>query len=113
VAPGRKIDPGEKFDWSWLARQGVGHWVDPAPLDPSCAEHIPEDQTAAIVEAQTLLRRYGYAVEVNGELDRPTCTVIKAFQLHVRPQRADGNLDRPTFDTLSRLVAARPVPIAS
>ena len=33
VAPGRKIDPGEKFDWAWLAANGVGHWVEPAPPD--------------------------------------------------------------------------------
>ncbi|MEO1494231.1 MAG: N-acetylmuramoyl-L-alanine amidase [Pseudomonadota bacterium] len=31
VAPGRKIDPGEKFDWLRLARQGLAAWpiVDP------------------------------------------------------------------------------------
>ena len=33
VAPGRKIDPGEKFDWPWLYGQGIGHWVPPAPFD--------------------------------------------------------------------------------
>ena len=27
VAPTRKIDPGEKFDWAWLAEAGVGHCV--------------------------------------------------------------------------------------
>jgi N-acetylmuramoyl-L-alanine amidase len=113
VSPGRKIDPGEKFDWAWLALEGVGHWVEPSALDPMCAELIPEDQTAAIVETQTLLRRYGYDVEVSGGLDPRTRTVIKAFQLHFRPARADGNLDRPTFDTLTRLVAALPVPLAS
>jgi len=32
VAPGRKIDPGEKFDWRRLARQGLAAWpiVDPS-----------------------------------------------------------------------------------
>ncbi len=113
VSPGRKVDPGEKFDWAWLATQGVGHWVEPAPLDPACADLIPEEQTAAIVEAQTLLRRYGYDVEVHGELDERTRIVVKAFQLHFRPARVDGNLDRPTFDTLTRLVAALPVPVTS
>lgn len=33
VAPGRKIDPGEKFDWARLARRGLAAWpiIDPAP----------------------------------------------------------------------------------
>ena len=30
VAPGRKIDPGEKFPWRKLAEAGVGHFVAPA-----------------------------------------------------------------------------------
>ena len=30
--PGRKRDPGEKFDWARLARAGIGLWVAPAPL---------------------------------------------------------------------------------
>ena len=30
VAPGRKIDPGEKFPWRALALAGVGHYVRPA-----------------------------------------------------------------------------------
>ena len=46
VAPGRKIDPGEKFDWAWLAREGVGHWVEPAaptdPCEPEVACGIPK-----------------------------------------------------------------------
>ena len=31
VAPGRKIDPGERFDWARLARQGLACWpiIDP------------------------------------------------------------------------------------
>ena len=33
VAPGRKRDPGEKFDWARLAGAGVGHWVEPARVE--------------------------------------------------------------------------------
>ena len=29
IAPGRKRDPGEKFDWERLARAGIGLWVPP------------------------------------------------------------------------------------
>ncbi len=30
VAPGRKIDPGEKFNWLSLAKEGLGLWVRPS-----------------------------------------------------------------------------------
>ena len=29
VAPHRKQDPGAHFDWSLLAKRGVGHWLSP------------------------------------------------------------------------------------
>jgi len=113
VSPGRKIDPGEKFDWCWLAREGVGHWVEPAPLTAACAEPISEADTAAITEAQALLRRYGYDIEVHGGLDERTRIVTRAFQLHFRPARVDGRLDTASLDTLTRLIAALPVPVTS
>ena len=34
VSPGRKIDPGEKFDWARLHKAGIGHWVEPVPVGP-------------------------------------------------------------------------------
>jgi N-acetylmuramoyl-L-alanine amidase len=38
---------------------------------------------------------------------------MRAFQLHFRPERADGVLDHASLDTLSRLIAALPVPVTS
>src|SRR5690606_35988766 len=32
IAPTRKIDPGEKFPWKRLAGEGIGFYVDPAPI---------------------------------------------------------------------------------
>src|SRR5688500_16965070 len=32
VAPSRKRDPGEKFDWARLAGMGVGQWVEPGRI---------------------------------------------------------------------------------
>jgi N-acetylmuramoyl-L-alanine amidase len=113
VAPGRKIDPGEKFNWSWLADQGVGHWVEPAPLDAKCGDLVAECDADLIAQTQSLLRRYGYGVETHGQLDERTGIVIRAFQSHFRPARADGRLDRGTIETLTRLLAALPAPVTS
>ena len=110
VAPGRKIDPGEKLDWAWLAQNGAGHWVEPSEADLGGRSYAVNEEGADIAEAQELLRRYGYNIEVNGRLDQWTIIVLRAFQLHFRPARADGKLDRATLDTLARLVAALPVP---
>lgn len=113
VSPGRKADPGEKFDWAWLAQKGVGHWVAPACAAPGCKVYEPGSEGPEIAEAQSLLRRYGYGVETHGVLDKHTCAVLRAFQQHYRPACVDGRLDEATRDTLTRLVAALPVPALS
>lgn len=105
VAIGRKIDPGEKFPWSTLARHHVGYWVRPSPVqqdDPGPGEGA---RGPVVDEAQQLLAVYGYKIEQNGVLDDATGKVVTAFQRHFRSSRIDGCLDRSTLNTLRRLVA--------
>lgn len=106
VAPGRKIDPGEKFDWAWLATQGVGRWVAPAPLDQDDACDALAASAEDVAAARALLHAYGYKTDLKGAFDLDLKTVLRAFQLHFRPALTDGRLDGSTLDTLSRL--ARP-----
>lgn len=108
IAIGRKIDPGEKFPWARLAREGVGLWVRPSPLREGDEGLETGAKHTLISEAQTLLAAYGYKTPVSGELDAEMAKVIRAFQLHFRPKRCDGRLDRSTLSTLKRLVAALP-----
>ncbi len=105
VAPQRKIDPGEKFDWKGLAEAGVGRWIVPEPVDAGGWSLGPGARSENIAEAQHLLRIYGYHINVTGILDQPTGFVLRAFQLHWRPQHVDSRLDASTLETLRRLVA--------
>lgn len=110
VAPARKIDPGEKFDWAYLAKAGVGHWVEPVSLRP-CGDNVGDSLPGSVVaEVQGLLARYGYGIGITGEMDAATLQVVRAFQLHFRPQKVDGCLDGSTLETLGRLIAALPGP---
>ena len=93
VAPDRKTDPGELFDWERLARAGIGRWPEAQP-----AKSLP------IEEVQRLLHRYGYAVPLTGQADRATKKVIEAFQRHFRPQRIDGRADGETVARLLGLL---------
>jgi len=107
VAPQRKIDPGEKFDWQRLHRAGIGHWVPPRP--PDGASDRAYDQAAAdeqVRACQRLLAIYGYDVAVDGLWTTEARRVIAAFQRHFRPQRVDGVPDRSTIATLEDLIAA-------
>jgi N-acetylmuramoyl-L-alanine amidase len=84
IAPDRKQDPGELFDWEGLAANGVGLW--PARLPPAPAPG----------EAGALLTAIGYRA------DLPLAVLLGAFQRRWRPALVDGQADA---ETLARLAA--------
>ncbi len=105
VAPGRKVDPGEKFDWAMLHRAGVGHWVEPEAI--SGGTFLQEgDGGDAVLALQKMLSMYGYGLALNGVFDRQTRIVVEAFQRHFRQAHVDGVADPSTVATLHRLLTA-------
>lgn len=105
VAPVRKLDPGEKFDWKLLAQAGVGHWVEPAPIGGGRYFCIGE-RGQPIEALQAMFRLYGYNIDVSGTFDEQTKGVVEAFQRHFRQEKIDGVADASTIDTLHRLLQA-------
>jgi N-acetylmuramoyl-L-alanine amidase len=93
VAPARKIDPGELFDWQRLAKAGIGRWPPPAKG--------PND--AASVRAA--LAKIGYEVSAEGARDKLTKKSLSAFQRHFRPAKIDGIADEETCGMLYGLLA--------
>ncbi len=80
VAPARKLDPGEAFDWARLASAGIGLWPPPAETLPRPA---PDAAThAAFLPA---LGRFGYPLD----LAAPD-QLIDAFHRHFRPAGLGG-----------------------
>ena len=112
IAPGRKRDPGEKFDWARLARAGIGLWVEPAPLGDDIGLGAG-DENEEVAELQRQLAAYGYGVELTTTYGRGLEQVVEAFQRHFRPLRIDGRADASTRETLARLLAARAKPATS
>jgi N-acetylmuramoyl-L-alanine amidase len=72
MAPARKSDPGPKFDWRRLARQGLSVW--------------PLAQEADLARFYRYSRRFGYP-------EVPPDMLLRAFRLRFRPW-AKGPLDR-------------------
>jgi N-acetylmuramoyl-L-alanine amidase len=105
VAPGRKRDPGEKFDWQLLARAGIGLWVPPAPLQGD-AGLGPGDEGEAVAALQRGLLEFGYGVEVTTTYGTGLEKVVEAFQRHFRTARIDGRADKSTVATLDLLLEA-------
>ena len=103
IAPTRKQDPGEWFPWGRLAAEGVGLWVEPAPLDDAPGAEADAGEAAAFIGA---LAGYGYGI-TPADPPEVKAAVVAAFQRHFRPARGDGKVDRSSIETLRRLLAAR------
>jgi N-acetylmuramoyl-L-alanine amidase len=82
VAPDRKQDPGEKFDWEGMARNGVGLW----PADGAAIGR--GDVRAALADI-------GYRVDLD------LAVVLRAFQRHWRPEAITGEADDGTRSRLA------------
>jgi N-acetylmuramoyl-L-alanine amidase len=82
IAPERKQDPGELFDWKWLADEGVG-------LFPQSTRHKAQS---------THLYKWGYNPNANPE------AVIAAFQRHYRPTFINGQWDEECGRILAALL---------
>jgi N-acetylmuramoyl-L-alanine amidase len=103
IAPGRKVDPGEKFPWAQLAGKGVGNFVEPSPMAGG-RFLSPGDEGQPVEALQAMLAMYGYECPATGLFDPATLRDVKAFQLHFRPEKVDGIADFSTIDTLHRLL---------
>jgi N-acetylmuramoyl-L-alanine amidase len=106
IAPDRKQDPGELFDWEGLAANGIGFW--PGGVDGSGADR-PE---GGLVRATDLLARIGYPVDSA----RPRLA-LTAFQRRFRQERVDGEADSGTLARLEEVLrlsesAASPASLA-
>jgi len=88
VAPDRKIDPGELFDWERLGAAGIGLW--PKAKEKSGPE--PKGRGGDFAEA---MRRFGYA--------DASPDAIRAFQRHYRSAAVTGIADRETTALLMDL----------
>ncbi len=85
MAPGRKVDPGAKFDWARLARQGL-------------ALPTPEPMASGGSDLGLLLRQAGYTA------GRDDAARLHAFRLRHRPGTA-GPVDETDLGILRALGA--------
>jgi N-acetylmuramoyl-L-alanine amidase len=97
VAPQRKQDPGELFDWARLGQAGIGLW-------PDFGQSASAPETIAALQAA--LGAIGYECPQSGTLDAATGAVITAFQRHFRPSLCDGAADAETRRRIALVAAA-------
>ncbi len=106
VAPGRRQDPGELFDWARLAAVGVGLWPTAKVARGEMGLTLgPGDGGAPVAEVQRALAEFGYGVPTDGAFDATTEQVVAAFQRHFRPRLIDGIVDPETAQRVFQRLA--------
>ena len=120
VAPDRKQDPGELFEWEALAQSGVGLWPEGVP---DLGREGAIRDAAGLRDVRRALANIGYKVAPEGALDPALASVLRAFQRHWRPEAITGQADgersavcspsrgwfgRVSIDGLKRTGVARP-----
>lgn len=88
MAPGRKCDPGPRFDWARLARQGL-----------ALAHHPGQGGSAEPDRFRALARRAGYPEAADRDL-------LSALRHRLRPW-GRGPLSQADIDALAGFVAAQ------
>jgi len=92
MAPGRKCDPGARFDWRRLALAGLAVWPESNP------DAAMEDETDTVASFDAAARAFGYPAA-------ETAALLAAFRLRFRPW-ARGPLDEADA-ALARNLARR------
>lgn len=105
IAPGRKSDPGAAFPWQQLSEAGIGAWYDEktkAKYMARFSQRIPTKH-----EIISKLKTYGYDVE-SARNSYGFKALVRAFQLHFRPDDYSGKMDVETAAILYALVEKYP-----
>lgn len=97
MAPGRKIDPGPRFDWQRLAREGLAVWPNKSSGDPALLN-------ADEVRFAKAMATFGYTATSDVTL------LMKTFRLRFRP-RFEGPLDATDLSMISDLAKRFPVDV--
>ena len=97
VAPGRKIDPGEKFPWARLAQNGYGLWPAPQEMDFQAAQDLILEQGSVL----ELLGGFGYDTRVE------FFVLIQEFHRHFYPEKFKdaARASEPDVATIAKLLS--------
>ena len=102
IAPNRKKDPGEKFQWEFLSKKGIGRWHKLNKKKLIKMRKISIDKNKLLKFKKNLIK-FGYNKELKNNF-KTFKNVIIAFQRRFRPQIIDGKIDVECYEILKSLI---------
>lgn len=104
IAPSRKDDPGEFFNWAELSESGVGvyHNVSSGNDEPLVRYG---DQGEDVTKIQALLAEYGYKINIDGTYGKEMQDVVIALKRHFAPSsELNGDFSARMLKILERII---------
>ena len=95
IAPLRKLDPGEKFPWAYLAKNKIGVWHDYKLHFLKKLRKLKVFSQQDKKQFIKNLKKFGYCISKNNKVY--FFKTVKAFQRHFRKELINGILDRECF----------------
>jgi len=95
IAPERKRDPGEKFPWKELSKQGIGLWHSLSIQSLKKNRKIRLDKVSKKMFFKNL-SKIGYVIKKTKNLRNRKFNnyIVKAFQRRFRQELVNGKLDK-------------------
>lgn len=102
IAPMRKDDPGQYFDWKLLAENGIGIFPDKLLGDKTAFIKFG-DKNQNVLQAKQLLHKFGYNLAVDAEFNQEMADVIVAFKRRFYPNDLSPSLNAEAYDVLVQI----------
>ena len=95
IAPNRKKDPGEKFPWKALSKQGIGLWHSLSIQSLKKNRKIELDKVSKKMFYNNL-SKIGYVIKKteNSKNRKFNNYIVKAFQRRFRQELVNGKIDK-------------------
>ena len=103
IAPSRKDDPGQYFDWKLMAERGVGIWLSRSSSNSEAATLHQGDSGEEVREVKRKLYEFGYKITQDDKFDQEMADIVVAFKRRFYQHDLAPSLDQNTLGILQQL----------
>ena len=100
IAPNRKLDPGELFNWSRLAKKNLAYFPETKNYSKKNIFLKLGDNSSKIGLIKIKLNDIGYKCSKNNNFDIYLKLVVEAFQRRFLPEKINGIIDGKVYSRI-------------
>ena len=100
IAPDRKLDPGELFNWGRLAKKNIAYYPLVKKNTINKISLKLGDRNSEIRKIKLNLSKIGYKCTLNNCFDIYLKLVVEAFQRRFLPEKINGIIDGKVYSRI-------------